>query len=167
MEGEGLMFTANELMGVMKLDGYKDRIVAFQPNHIHMAEFRDFDQEILDGYGRPHIQDYAVDGLSYTAMCDGKVYAMFGLYPLWKGVAEAWLLPSAKLENRKMVFHKACLRFFPYASEKLNLHRIQVYVRSSNVQAVKWIEMMYFNREGLLKRYGPDINDYYCYGRLF
>ncbi len=132
-----------------------------------MTEFRDFDQEILDGYGRPHIQDYAVDGLSYSAMCDGKVYAMFGLYPLWKGVAEAWLLPSSKLENRKMVFHKSCLRFFPYAAQKLKLHRIQVYVRSTNVQAYKWIEMMYFNREGLFKRYGPDINDYYVYGRLF
>ena len=68
MEGERLMFNAEELMGVMKLDGYKNRIVAFQPNHIHMAPFRDFDQEILDGYGRPHIQDYAGDGLSYTAM---------------------------------------------------------------------------------------------------
>lgn len=132
-----------------------------------MTKFRDFDQEILDGYGRPHIEDYAVDGLSYSAMCDGKVYAMFGLYPLWKGVAEAWLLPSSKLENRKMVFHKSCLRFFPYAAEKLKLHRIQVYVRSSNVQAYKWIEMMYFKREGLLERYGPDINDYYVYGRLF
>jgi len=161
------MFTADELMQVMKLDGYRNRLVTFQPNHIHMTKFRDFDQEILDGYGRPHIEDYAVDGLSYSAMCDGKVYAMFGLYPLWKGVAEAWLLPSSKLENRKMVFHKSCLRFFPYAAEKLKLHRIQVYVRSSNVQAYKWIEMMYFNREGLLKRYGPDINDYYVYGRLF
>jgi len=161
------MFTADELMQVMKLDGYRNRLVTFQPNHIHMTKFRDFDQEILDGYGRPHIEDYAVDGLSYSAMCDGKVYAMFGLYPLWKGVAEAWLLPSSKLENRKMVFHKSCLRFFPYAAQKLKLHRIQVYVRSSNVQAYKWIEMMYFNREGLLKRYGPDINDYYVYGRLF
>ena len=161
------MFTADELMQVMKLDGYRNRLVTFQPNHIHMTKFRDFDQEILDGYGRPHIEDYAVDGLSYSAMCDGKVYAMFGLYPLWKGVAEAWLLPSSKLENRKMVFHKSCLRFFPYAAQKLKLHRIQVYVRSSNVQAYKWIEMMYFNREGLLKRYGPDIYDYYVYGRLF
>lgn len=161
------MFTADELMQVMKLDGYRNRLVTFQPNHIHMTKFRDFEQEILDGYGRPHIQDYAVDGLSYTAMCDGEVYAMFGLYPLWKGVAEAWLLPSTKLENRKIVFHKGSLRFFTYASQKLKLHRIQVYVRSSNVQAVKWIEMMYFKREGLLERYGPDINDYYVYGRLF
>lgn len=161
------MFNAEELMQVMKLDGYKNRIVAFKPNHIHMAKFRDFDQEILDGYGRPHIQDYAVDGLSYSAMCDGKVFVMFGLYPLWKGVAEAWMLPSAELADRKMVFHKACLRFFPYASEKLKLHRIQTYVRSTNVQAVRWMEMMYFNREGLLQKYGPDINDYYVYGRIF
>lgn len=161
------MFTADELMQVMKLDGYKNRLVAFQPNHMHMANFRDFDQEVLDGYGRPHIQDYAVDGLSYTAICDSKVYAMFGLYPLWKGVAEAWMLPSVDLVNKKMVFHKSSLLFFPYASQKLKLHRIQVYVRSTNVQAYKWIEMMYFNREGLLERYGPDINDYYVYGRLF
>lgn len=161
------MFTAEELMDVMKVDGVYHRIVPFHPRHLHMAEFRDVDQEIIEGYGRPHIEDYSVDGLSYTVLYKGEVYIVFGIYPLWRGVAEAWMLPSKKLTDIKLKFHKSALRFFRYAPAKLKLHRLQTYVRSTNVRAIKWMEACYFNREGLLKRYGPDIKDYYAYGRLY
>lgn len=161
------MFTSEELMDVMKVDGINHRIVPFHPRHLHMAEFRDVDQEILEGYGRPHIEDYSVDGLGYTVIYKGEVYAIFGIYPLWKGVAEAWMLPSKKLTDIKLKFHKSALRFFRYAPAKLKLHRVQTYVRTTNYRAIKWMEACYFHREGLLKRYGPDIKDYYAYGRLF
>tara|TARA_Y100001963_G_C6739838_1_gene428389 strand:+ start:234 stop:722 length:489 start_codon:yes stop_codon:yes gene_type:complete len=161
------MFKTDELMQVMKCDGFNHRIIPFHPRHIHMTEFRDFDQEILDGYGRPHIEDYSVEGLSFTAIYKGEVYVIFGLYPLWRGVAEAWMLPSKNLELIKLKFHKASLRFFEYAPKKLKLHRVQSFVRSTNVQAIKWVEMCYFVREGLLQKYGPDINDYFAYGRLY
>ena len=92
---------------------------------------------------------------------------MFGLYPLWKGVAEAWMLPTEHLNDSKLIFHKASLRFFEYASDKLKLKRVQTYVCTTNYRAIKWMEMCYFDREGLLKKFGPDQNDYYIYGRLF
>ena len=161
------MFTAEELMDVMKVDGIQRRIIPFHQRHIHMAKLRHFEQDLVDGYGRPHISDYAIDGLCYTATYKAKVIVMFGLYPLWKGVAEAWMLPTEHLNDSKLIFHKASLRFFEYASEKLKLQRVQTYVCSTNVRAIKWMEMCYFDREGLLKRYGPDQNDYYVYGRLF
>ena len=110
---------------------------------------------------------YKRQGLGYTVLVKGKVFIVFGIYPLWKGVAEAWMLPSKDLGEIKMQFHKSALRFFRYAPAKLKLHRLQTYVRSTNVRAIKWMEACYFNREGLLKRYGPDIKDYYAYGRLY
>ena len=161
------MFTSEEIMDVMKVDGMKHRIVPFNQRHIHMANFRSFEQELIDGYGRPHISDYGVEGLSFTAIRNDKVIVIWGLYPLWKGVAEAWMLPTHDLEESKMIFHKGTLKFFEYATEKLKLHRLQTYVCSTNYRAIKWMEMCYFDREGLLKRYGPDIKDYYVYGRLF
>jgi len=161
------MFNCDELMDVMKVDGIQHRIVPFHPRHIQMANLRKFEQELVDGYGRPHISDYGVEGLSFTGIYKSKVYVIWGLYPLWKGVAEAWMLPTHDLEDRKLIFHRASLRFFDYATEKLKLHRLQTYVCSTNVRAIKWMEMCYFNREGLLQKYGPDIKDYYIYGRLF
>ena len=151
----------------MQLDGIKHRVVPFHQRHIHMANFRSFEKEVLEGYGRPHIEDYGVEGLSFTAIRNAKVIVIWGLYPLWKGVAEAWMLPTHDLETSKMIFHKGALRFFEHATKKLELHRLQTYVCSTNYRAVKWMEMCYFDREGLLKRYGPDIKDYYVYGRLF
>ena len=161
------MFTAEELMDVMKVDGIQRRIIPFHQRHIHMAKLRHFEQDLVDSYGRPHISDYSIDGLSYTATYKAKVIVMFGLYPLWKGVAEAWMLPTEHLNDSKLIFHKASLRFFEYASEKLKLKRVQTYVCTTNYRAIKWMEMCYFDREGLLKKFGPDQNDYYIYGRWF
>ena len=81
------MFSSQEVMDVMGLDGMKHRIVPFHQRHIHMANFRSFEQELVDGYGRPHISDYGVEGLSFTAIRNAKVIVIWGLYPLWKGVA--------------------------------------------------------------------------------
>ena len=161
------MFNAEELMDVMKVDGIQRRLIPFHQRHVHMARLRKIDQELVDGYGRPHIIDYGVEGLSYTATYKSKVIVMFGLYPLWKGVAEAWMLPTEHLFDSKLIFHKATLRFFNYASEKLKLHRMQTYVCTTNYRAIKWMEMCYFNREGHLKEFGPDLKDYFVYGRLF
>ena len=95
------------------------------------------------------------------------MFIVFGIYPLWKGVAEAWMLPSKELSDIKLQFHKSALRFFRYAPAKLKLHRLQTYVRSTNYRAIRWMESCYFKREGLLRNYGPDIKDYYAYGRLY
>ena len=59
------MFTSDEIMEVMQLDGIKHRVVPFHPRHIHMANFRSFEKDLIDGYGRPHIQDYGC--LLYTS----------------------------------------------------------------------------------------------------
>ena len=100
------MFTSEEIMEVMKLDGMKHRVIPFHARHMHMANFRSFEQDLIDGYGRPHIQDYGVEGLSFTGIRNGKIVVIWGLYPLWKGVAEAWMLPSADLVNKKMVIYR-------------------------------------------------------------
>ena len=39
------MFTSEELMEVMKIDGIYYRIVPFHPRHMHMADFRDIDRD--------------------------------------------------------------------------------------------------------------------------
>ena len=55
------MFTAEELMDVMKVDGIQRRIIPFHQRHIHMAKLRHFEQDLVDSYGRPHISDYSID----------------------------------------------------------------------------------------------------------
>ena len=74
---------------------------------------------------------------------------------------------AKELSDIKLQFHKSALRFFRYAPAKLKLHRLQTYVRSTNYRAIRWMESCYFKREGLLRNYGPDIKDYYAYGRLY
>tara|TARA_B100001027_G_scaffold208304_1_gene173466 strand:+ start:188 stop:679 length:492 start_codon:yes stop_codon:yes gene_type:complete len=161
------MFTADELNIVMRLDGQRSTMVEFHPMHMKVANYRSFEQVLVDSYDEPHIQAKYLDGYSFSGMRDGQIYVSFGMYPLWTGVADLWMLPCVELEERKLEFHKACLRFFRHAAEKMKLRRLQCYVHSQNTPALRWIELCYFNREGLLKRYGPDSSDYFIYSRLF
>ena len=152
---------------VTGLEGTQHSIVPFHPKHMQMGEYRSFDHELMNGFGKPFVADNALDGFSFTAMSDGKIYLMFGFYPLWNGVAECWMLPCSYLDEKKLIFHKATLKCFLHIAFVLELWRMQCYVRTTNGQATKWIEMCYFNREGLCRQFGPDKNDYYLYGRLF
>jgi RimJ/RimL family protein N-acetyltransferase len=52
-------------------------------------------------------------------------------------------------------------------ADELNLHRIHVTVSARNVRAIKWIERIYFKREGVLKKYTFDKNDMIMYSRIF
>ena len=53
------------------------------------------------------------------------------------------------------------------AADELNLHRLHVTVSAQNVRAVKWIEHIYFKREGVLKKYSFNKKDMIMYSRLF
>ena len=53
------------------------------------------------------------------------------------------------------------------AADELNLHRLHVTVSAQNVRANKWIEKIYFSREGVLKKYSFNKNDMIMYSRIF
>jgi len=161
------MMSCAEVMSIMRLDQNKFWIVPFEDHHITMANLRDIDADLLNAYGRPFIQQQKIHGLSFTALHEGTIIAMWGLYPLFKGKAEAWLIPTHELTHGKLTFQKGAKRFFPYSAQKCNLNRIQSFVCSTNVVAYKWIESMYFKREGRLKMFGPDDLDYFIYARIF
>jgi RimJ/RimL family protein N-acetyltransferase len=92
----------------------------------------------------------------------------FGIVPQWPGVAELWLIPDRKLIQKwRLKFHKGAKKFMELAADELNLHRLHVTVSANNVRSVKWIEHIYFKREGVLKKYSFNKKDMIMYSRLF
>ena len=67
----------------------------------------------------------------------------------------------------RLKFHKGAKKFMEMCADELNLHRILVTVSARNVRAIKWIERIYFKREGVLKKYTFDKNDMIMYSRIF
>ena len=64
--------------------------------HLDMIELNKFDmenRELFVNYSQ-YLSNFVTKGYSFTVPMQDKIYAMFGLYKLWDGVYEAWLIPS-------------------------------------------------------------------------
>ena len=163
------MFSPEDLTQIMRLDWKRDKIVKFNAGHLDICALNPFDKRMLKDIPqyKERLKGLTDQSYAFTAMSEGEIYAMFGVYPMWPGVAEAWLIPSAIVNRRTISFHRASLRFFEYAASKLAIKRLQFTVHSLNVQADTWAKRCYFTSEGILKQYGPDSADYRMYARFF
>jgi len=161
------MFSIDELNGVMRMKG-ENRVVQFHKHHLDLCDLNEFDRRNMEQFGnyRDYLAHFASAGTAYTGLSNGKVYAMFGMWMLWPGVAEAWLIPSADIVRKSIPFHRGALRYFEYASAKLGVKRLQFTVHSLNVPARRWAERCYFEQEGTMREYGPDGADYLMFSRM-
>lgn len=89
-----------------------------------------------------------------------------GVAPMWAGVAEAWMLLTPKIEPFKLSMHRVCKRGLERAIEAYRLHRVQATVAERDVRARRWIEVLGFQNEAILRSYGPRGEDYILYGRI-
>jgi hypothetical protein len=48
---------------------------------------------------------------------------------------------------------------------ELKIVRLQITVHSANFLALKWAKVLYFKEEGVLKKFGPDGNDFIMMAR--
>jgi len=163
------MSSLEELNAILGLDGATNKVVEWSPMHLHLCEVTDWVEDNLKNFPdyETYLRSFTEQGLALTGISDGEIYCMFGVYEFWHGMAEAWMLPSKHLNRKTIVFHRAALRFFEYIAEAKALRRLQITVNAANVHADRWARRCYFEREGLMRRYGPDGNDYWMYSRLF
>ncbi len=163
------MFSLLELNQVMRMDYPRHKIVRWHPAHIQLIDLNKFDQDNFNKNPKnlENFYRYAETGMAYTAIGDGTIYAMFGVWEFWKGVAEAWLIPSDRIDRKTLSMHRASLRFFELYANKYQIKRLQFTTNSLNVRAVKWAERCYFKREAEMKHYGLNGETYYLYARLF
>ena len=166
MPGVTLMFSPKEITEVSKLDGVHAKIIDFQPDHIDQISYRSADAVFVQE-NKGELVGRLPKGMSFTGTYDDQVFAMFGLVPYWKGCYECWLIPASNLDTHMMKMHRTAIRFFEYTAKVLRAKRYQCYVFSENVRAIRWIEMMVFKKEGLMKNFGPNQEDHFLYARYF
>jgi hypothetical protein len=86
---------------------------------------------------------------------------IFGIVPIWNGVAEAWMIADDKIRNKPYTLTKYSKRFIDIVPISLALHRLQITVRIRDKRAVSWARFLGFTEEGILRGYGPDKANYY------
>lgn len=99
-----------------------------------------------------------------TARVGDENIACFGITPLWHGVGVIWGLFASDVGKYGIEVLRASESFLNALMK--DLRRVQCEVMAENTAAVKYIETFGFLREGTMKNYGPNGEDYYLYARV-
>ena len=109
---------------------------------------------------------YINPALSWSGIHNGHLVGSGGIIPLWDGVAECWLIGGWRLGSHKVSAVRALTATLARQVKEQQLRRLQAVVRADWDEAVRFVEFLRFEREGLLRGYGPDGSDHYIYARI-
>lgn len=101
-------------------------------------------------------------GQSYTVWVDGAPILCAGLIPLWQDRATAWALVSMHAGRHFFSIHRAVRGFLKQAPYR----RIEATVQAGFPEAWRWIQLLGFEHEGLMRAYAPDGSDHHLFARV-
>lgn len=144
------------------------RLVPFDIAHIQLLDLAEdmVDEVFTMPKGIDYLAECASTGDSFTMICDGRVIACGGVYVLWEGVGQVWLLPSKHLSRYPVAAVRTIKRMLDAMVESHNFHRLQAIISTKLDVGPRWIEMLGFTREGVLGKYTPQGTDYLMYARI-
>jgi hypothetical protein len=100
---------------------------------------------------------------SYVFLVNNVPIACFGLFTLWKGVGECWLMGSPELHKYSLSVIKV-LRDLTNQLLSVGMQRIQIYVNNTD-QLNKWARLLGFTFEGILHNHSIDGRDNAIYAK--
>lgn len=144
-------------------------IVPFHWAHVHMMDLRPFEKQYFEWFDdyNEYLKFYATQPYSYSALLNGEIACCWGINTVFPHVGEGWLLTSYLVERNPISLTRSAARYISQTAIKMKLHRLQFVVDDSNLLAKRWAEALKFEREGLLKQYGPDKSDHIMYARYY
>lgn len=139
------------------------QVVPFQIEHFDRM---DITPEI-NREQRPLFEAYTRVGPAITLLDGEMPIGISGiLCGAWKGFGEIWMIPSIHVPKYPKASYATAVQFVNYNIEKLDLYRLQTTIRENDLKAIRWIERLGFQREGLMRCFGPDKGNHFIYARV-
>ena len=88
---------------------------------------------------------------AYTALLESKVFMIGGVYGLWQNVGEAWFVMSSHAYKMPFAAAKYSSLLLDHVQEDNKLQRIQASVHAGDKQAIRYVEWLGFENEGLMR----------------
>ena len=89
-----------------------------------------------------------------------------GIFPLWEGTAEGWVLATKEINNYPITISKVIKQRTDMMIKNNFIRRLQTSVKADCDTAIRFAEWLGLKQEGLMKAYGPDGEDFYRYARV-
>jgi hypothetical protein len=108
----------------------------------------------------------ANNGFAFTCHLNGQPVASFGCTKLWDGVGEMWSIIGDHARKHPIAMTKIGIAFADICKISMDLHRLQITVKTSDKRAMSWAKAIGFISECTMKKYSPDKLDYDLMARV-
>jgi RimJ/RimL family protein N-acetyltransferase len=102
-------------------------------------------------------------GVGFSGWVDDRLAGCAGLLPLWPGVAEAWLAPTALGRAYPVFLCRSVRNVLRMAVRDWGLWRVQADVVADHGAGIAFVERLGFRPESVMRRYGPKGEDFLRY----
>jgi RimJ/RimL family protein N-acetyltransferase len=106
---------------------------------------------------------------TYTAIFESEIVAVFGILIRWPGYCLCWLMLTDRCRKRGiygLIALGAIQKKFEELLEDNNILRAEANIRPDFDAAIKMVEFLGFEREGLMKCQLPDGGDAFLYAKI-
>lgn len=106
-------------------------------------------------------------GIAYTVTRDNAPVAAFGLQKMWPGRASSWGFVSSKIGRSGLLYAtREIVGKLNMIQSSQDYRRVEASTAAGFDRAARWAEALGFQREGLMRAYGPDGSDYHLWSRV-
>ncbi len=143
-------------------------IVPFENKHAEQILEQGLNSEFLEL--KPEHRKYAYFlkevGMSFTGLVNNKPIAAGGVFYLWDGVAEGWVLATKEIYKYPIFCAKHIKQRTEIILKANKIKRIQTSVKADCDVALRFAKWLGFKKEGLMESYGPDGSDFVRFARV-
>ncbi len=138
-------------------------VVPFKAEHLHTLNLQT--SQILFA---PFLNDaeygksLETAGEAFTGIVENETIICSGVVHQWQNRAIAWALISQNAGKHFVKVHKAVKRFLDMSE----VNRIEAYVDDGFEEGYRWIEMLGFKHEGLMRQFSPHGLDMHLYAKV-
>jgi hypothetical protein len=100
-------------------------------------------------------------GPGFAVVHGAKILAIGGTHELWRDRQVAWALLSRQIGVAMLPIHRSVERWFDATAGQ----RVEAYVDPTHVAAGRWVKMLGFEKEGMMRRFHSG-RDYDLYARV-
>lgn len=93
--------------------------------------------------------------------CQAAPVAAWGAFPQWSGRAVAWALFTPRAQRWARRVQTATKFHVEQIRQDLSLRRLEAPVEATDEAAVRWALVLGFEKESVLRSYGPGGEDYF------
>jgi len=143
-------------------------IVPFENKHAEQILEQGLNSEFLEL--KPEHKKYAFFlkevGMSFTGLVNNRPIAAGGVFHLWDGVAEGWVLATKDIYKYPIFCAKHIKQRTEIILKANKIKRIQTSVKADCDVALRFAKWLGFKKEGLMESYGPDGSDFVRFARV-